>query len=161
MIDNFSWFCINLATLNKYINIYVTTLHSSGRQSVHLSVRPSFCNISCPLCNSRTHRLPSNLVTCCPHWDDVQWPWPVSIPQRLRSHKTFKGQSTHACFRAITYVCIEGLPSNLVQLLSSLRQCAFIQEYLGYRSNILYFLFSHSWPVVVYTFGQVKRTSQV
>jgi len=35
------------------------------------------------------------------------------------------------------------------------------QEYIGYRSNNLYFLFSHSWPVVVYTFGQVQRTSQV
>jgi len=26
----------------------------------------------------------------CPHWDDVQWPWQGSIPQRSRSHKTFK-----------------------------------------------------------------------
>ena len=26
--------------------------------------------------------------------------------------------------RAVTYVCIDGLPSNLVQMLSSLRQCA-------------------------------------
>ena len=39
--------------------------------------------------------------------------------------------------------------------------CSYIQEYLGYRSNNLYFLFSHSWPVVVYKFGQVQRTSQV
>ena len=39
--------------------------------------------------------------------------------------------------------------------------CSYIQEYLGYRSNNLYFLFSHSWPVVVYTFGQVQLTSQV
>jgi len=32
----------------------------------------------------------------------------------------------------------------------------------GYtRSNNLYFQFSHSWPVVVYNFGQVQRTSQV
>ena len=75
---------------------------------------------------------------CCPYWDDVQWPWPASIPQRSRSHKTFKGQSTHA---SVT--------------------CSYIQEYLGYRSNNLYFLFSHSWPVVVYTFCQVQRTSQV
>ena len=30
--------------------------------------------------------------------------------------------------------------------------CSYIQEYLGYRSNNLYFLFSHSWPVVVYSF---------
>ena len=29
---------------------------------------------------------------CFPHWDDVQWPWPGSITQRSRSHKTFKGQ---------------------------------------------------------------------
>ena len=75
---------------------------------------------------------------CCPYWDDVQWPWPASIPQRSRSHKTFKGQSTHA---SVT--------------------CSYIQEYLGYQSNNLYFLFSHSWPVVVYTFCQVQRTSQV
>ena len=62
--------------------------------------------------------------------------------------------------RAITYVCIDGLPSNLVQM-SSLRRCAYIQEYLGSRANNLYFLFSHSWPVEVYTFGQVQCTSQV
>jgi len=67
-------------------------------------------------------------------------------------------QSTHAPVRAITYVCIDGLPSNLVQMLSLLGRCAYIQEYLGYRSNNLYFLFSHSWPVVVYNFGQVQRT---
>ena len=29
------------------------------------------------------------------------------------------------------------------------------------RSNNMYFLFSHSLPVVVYNFGQVQRTSQV
>jgi len=51
---------------------------------------------------------------CCPHWDDVQWPWPWSITQRSRSHETFKCQSTHARVRAVTYVCIDGLPSNLV-----------------------------------------------
>jgi len=34
---------------------------------------------------------------CCPHWDDVQWPWHGCIPQRSRSHKTFNVQSTHAC----------------------------------------------------------------
>ena len=45
-----------------------------------------------------------------PHWDDVQWPWSGSIPQRSRLHKTFKGQSTHARVRAITSVCIDGLP---------------------------------------------------
>ena len=97
---------------------------------------------------------------CWSHWDDVQWPWPGSIPQLSRSHKTFKGQSTHACVHAITYVYIDGLPSNWVQMLSSLRRCAYIQEYLGHRSNNLYVLFSHSWPVVVYNFGQVQRTSQ-
>ena len=37
---------------------------------------------------------------------------------------------THAPVRAITYVCIHGLPSNLVQMLS-FRRCAYIQEYLG------------------------------
>ena len=98
---------------------------------------------------------------CCPHWDKVPWPWHGSIPQRSRSHSTFKGQSTNACVRTITYVCIDVLPSYLVQMLSSLRWCSYIQEYLGYRSNNLYFLFSHSWPGVVYNFGQVQRTSQV
>ena len=39
--------------------------------------------------------------------------------------------------------------------------CSYIQEYLGYLSNNLYFLFSHSLPVVVYNFGKVQRTSQV
>ena len=156
---------------------------------------------------------------CCPHWDYVQWPWPGSIPQRSMSHKTFKGQSTHALVRAITYVCFDILPSNLVQMLFSLRRCAvtltwiykskvkvtrdiviyyksmthfpffvakitlilnlptlhtiwitnkypsitcsYIQEYLGYLSNNLYFLFFHSWQMVMYNFGQVQRTSQV
>ena len=98
---------------------------------------------------------------CCPHWDDVQWHWPRSIPQRSRSQETFKGQGSHARVCTITYVCIDGIPFNLVQMLSSLRRCAYIQEYLGYRSNNLYFLFSHSWPVVVYNFGQVQCTSKV
>jgi len=52
------------------------------------------------------------------------WPCPGSIPQRSRSHNTFIGQSTHARVCAITYVYIDGLPSNLVQMLSSLRRCA-------------------------------------
>jgi len=30
---------------------------------------------------------------CCPYWDDVQWLWPGSIPQRSRSHKTFNSQA--------------------------------------------------------------------
>ena len=60
--------------------------------------------------------------------------------QFSRSHCTFKGQSIHARVHAITYVYIDGLASYLVQLLSSLRRCAYIQEYLGYRSNNLYFL---------------------
>ena len=60
--------------------------------------------------------------TCCPHWDDVQWPWPRSIPHR--SDETFKGQSTHALVRTITDVCIDGLPYNLVQMVSSLRRYA-------------------------------------
>ena len=90
---------------------------------------------------------------CFPHW-------PGPIPHRSRSHDTFKVKSTHVRVRAITYVCINGLPSNLVQMLSLLRQCAYIQEYLGYRSNNLYFLFSHSWPVVVYNFGQVERKTK-
>ena len=98
---------------------------------------------------------------CCPYWDDVRWPWLWSIPRRSRSHSTFKGQSTHACVRTIIYVCIDGLQYNLVQMLSSLRRCAYIKEYLGYQSNNLYYLFSHSWSVVAYNFGQVLRTSQV
>ena len=58
------------------------------------------------------------------YYDDVHWPWPGSIPQRSRSHETFNGQGTHARVCAITYVCIDGLQSNLVQMLSSLRRCA-------------------------------------
>ena len=45
--------------------------------------------------------------------------------------------------------------------MSLLRRCAYIQEYLGYQSNNLYFLLSHSSPVVVYNISQVQRTSQV
>ena len=96
-----------------------------------------------------------------PHWDNVHWSWLGSIPQRSRSQGTFKGQSTHACVHTIPYICIDWLPSSLVQMLSLLRLCAYIQECLGYQSNNLYFLFSHSWPVVMYNFGQVQRTSQV
>jgi len=58
------------------------------------------------------------LLTIVPHWDDVQWSWPGSKPQRSRSPESFKGQSTHARVRDITYVCIDGLPSNLVQMVS-------------------------------------------
>ena len=43
---------------------------------------------------------------------------------KSRSHEAFKGQSTHAHVCSITYVCIDVLPSNLVQMLPSLRQCA-------------------------------------
>ena len=34
------------------------------------------------------------------------------------------GQSTLAGVRAISYLCIDGLPSNLLQMLSSMRRCA-------------------------------------
>jgi len=98
---------------------------------------------------------------CCPHWVDVQWPWPKSIHQRWRSQKTFKGQSTHAYVRVVTYVCIDGFPSNLEQMLSSLRRCAVTMSSKVKVTQNLYFLFSHSWPVVVSNFGQVQRTSQV
>jgi len=39
--------------------------------------------------------------------------------------------------------------------------CSYIQEYLGYRSNNLYELFTHSRPVLVYKSGHVQRNSQV
>ena len=89
-------------------------------QSTHAHVR-SITNVC-------IDGLPSNMCKCCPYLNDVQWPWPVSIPQRSMSHNTFKDQSTRACVRAITYVCIDGLPSNLIQMLSLLRRCAYIQE---------------------------------
>ena len=98
---------------------------------------------------------------CCPHWDDMQWPWPVCIPQRSRSHKTFKGQSTHACVRTITYIYAL-MDYHLTWYKCPYWDlCAHIQEYIGYWSNNLYFLFSHSWPVVVHNSGQVQRISQV
>jgi len=96
----------------------------------------------------------------------VQWHWPRSIPQRSRSQDTLKGLSTHACVRSVTYVRIDGLLSNWVQMLSSLRQCALTSIRIHTSKvkvthiNNLHFLFSHSWPVVV-LFGQVQRTSQV
>ena len=49
---------------------------------------------------------------------------PGSILQRSRSQDTFKGKSAHARVRAITNLCIDGLPYNLVQMLPLLRQCA-------------------------------------
>ena len=71
------------------------------RPSICLPVCPSVCpsvsNILCP-CFNPTYALMDYHLTwykCCPHWDDVQWPWPGSIPQRSRSHNTFNGQSTH------------------------------------------------------------------
>ena len=45
--------------------------------------------------------------------------------KRSLSHNTFKGQSTHARVRAITYICIDGLP------------CAYIQKYLGYQTTCI------------------------
>ena len=52
----------------------------------------------------------------CPYWDNVQWPWPGSIPQKSRSHGTIKGQSIHALVCAITYLCIDGIPFNFVHM---------------------------------------------
>ena len=87
---------------------------------------------------------------CCPHWNDVHWPWPGSIPQRSRSHETFKGQSTHARVCSITFVCMDGLPSNLVQMLSSLRRCAVTMTRIH----------TSKWPMVVYNFGQIERKTK-
>ena len=61
---------------------------------------------------------------CLQWWDDVQWPWPGSIPQKSRSQETFKGQNTHVRGRAITYKWIDGLPCNFLQKLSSFRRCS-------------------------------------
>ena len=52
--------------------------------------------------------------TCCPHRDDVQWPWPGSIPQRSRSLNTLK-VIVHVIVKAVTcniYLYIDGLPYN-------------------------------------------------
>ena len=53
------------------------------------------------------------------------------------------------------------LKIDLTYTTHNLNTCSYIQEYLGYQSNNLYFLFPHLWSVVVYNFGQVQRTSQV
>ena len=76
------------------------------------------------------------------------------------------GHMRHLKFRvhmfvfAITYVCIylTYTTHNLNNKYPSIT-CSYIQEYLGYQSNNLYFLFSHSWPV--YNLGQVQHTNQV
>ena len=47
-----------------------------------------------------------NWYKCCPHWDNVQWSWSGSIPQRSRSHIW---RSTHARVQSITYLYIEAL----------------------------------------------------
>jgi len=57
---------------------------------------------------------------CWPHWDNAQWPWPGSIPQRSRLHKIFKGQSTHARVRTITYLRIEALADDKAILWTAL-----------------------------------------
>jgi len=148
---------------------------------VHQSVRPSVCNIPCPcyMCALMDYHLTG--FKCCPHWDDVQWPWTGSIPQRSRSHKTFKGQSTLALVRTINFrmhwwitiklgtnvVLIETMcndldPDEYLKGQGHTRpEVTVLREYLGYQSNNWYFLFSHSWPVVVYHFGQFQGTSQV
>jgi len=83
-----------------------------------------------------------------------------TIRQSVRPSVTF---SVHA----VTYVCIDGLPSNLVQMLSWLRQCAVTLNRIHdskvkvTQDKTTCISYSHSWPVVVYTFGQVQRTSQV
>ena len=54
--------------------------------------------------------------------------------------------------RSKTYIRIDGLPSNLVQMLSSLRRYAYIQEYLGYRSN--YFpILDQLWSTILVRFN--------
>jgi len=65
------------------------------------------CRFELGVDKMQSHFTQPQTYKCCPHWDDVQWPWPGSIPQRSRSHETFKVQSTHARVRAITYVCID------------------------------------------------------
>ena len=116
----------------------------SVRQSVRPSVRPSVT------CRGRSITfvciggLQNNLVQMLSSLRQCAVTYPESIPQRSRSHETFNGQSTHPRVHSITFICIDGLQSNLVQMLSLLRQYAYKHEYLGYRSNNLYFLFSHS-----------------
>ena len=140
----------------------LTWIHTSKIKVTQYIYRSEY-TCSCLRYNLRIHwwitiLLGTNVVlveTMCSDLD------PDPYLKRSRSHETFKSQSTHARVRAITYICIDGLPSNLVQMLSSLKRCAYIQEYLGYQSNNLYFLFAHSWPLIVYNFGQVQHTSQV
>ena len=79
------------------------------------------------------------------------------------SHNTFKDQSTRARVRAITYVCIDGLPSNLIQMLSLLRRCAYIQEYLSLIKQLVFPIFpfltsgSVQWSGSMYPSGSEKN----
>jgi len=46
------------------------------------------------------------------------------MPQSSRSHETFKDQSTQGSVWAVTKLCVDGLPCNLIPMYSSLRRCA-------------------------------------
>ena len=76
----------------------------------------------------------------------------------------------------ITYVCIDGLPSNLVQMLTSLRQCAVILTRINTRSKshknfkgqstharvrAITYAYIDGLPSNFFTSGTVQRTSQV
>ena len=90
-----------------------------------------------------------------------------------QGHTNTYGLLFHRCYKSMTHFPPVFRKNNLdIDLtystynLNNLNKypsitCSYIQEYLGYQSNNLYFLFSHSWPVLVYNSGQVERTSQV
>jgi len=74
---------------------------------------------------------------CWRHWDDAQWRWPGSIPQRSRLHKIFKGQSTNAHVCTITYLRIEALADEEAILWTALL-------------SFLFFLICSAWLVLKY-----------
>ena len=120
----------------------------SVSQSVHLSVRPS---ITFPV-RAITYVLLSSLSAVTLTW---------SIPQRSKSHKTFKGQSSHTRVRAITYLCSDGLPSNLVQMLSSLGRCSYYPRIFRLLIKLLVFPIFPFLTSGSVQFAQVQGTSQV
>ena len=83
-------------------------------------VRPSVCpsiTFRVAITYVCINGLPSNLVQMLSSLRQcaVTLTFEVWIRVKVTAHllnETFKGQSTHARVRAVTYVCIAGLPSN-------------------------------------------------
>ena len=77
----------------------------------------------------------------CSYWDNVKWPWPGSIPHRSRPQGTIKGQSIHPRVRAISYLCTDGIPYNLVLMFSYLRRAVTLTRVHTSKVKVMQYIY--------------------